>query len=62
MYLLYLQAFVIEAFCHRCLASDGVMTVLLVLGVPRLAAALRPVEGVGDTRAKLASVMDKMTL
>jgi hypothetical protein len=30
------------------------MTVLLVLGVLRLAAALRPVEGVGDTQAKPA--------
>jgi uncharacterized membrane protein len=54
IYLLYLQAFVIEAFCHWCPASDGVMTVLLVLGVLRLAAALRPVEGVGDTQAKPA--------
>jgi uncharacterized membrane protein len=41
MYLLYLQAFVIEAYCHWCLASDGVMTVLLVLGALRLAAAVR---------------------
>jgi uncharacterized membrane protein len=51
LYLLYLQAFVIEAFCHWCLASDGVMTVLLVLGMLRFVAALRTVNRVGDTEA-----------
>jgi uncharacterized membrane protein len=40
MYLLYVQAVLIEAYCHWCLASDGVMTVLLVLGVLRLRAAI----------------------
>lgn len=47
-YLLYLQAFVIEAFCHWCLASDGVLTVLLVLGALRLAAARRAADGADD--------------
>jgi uncharacterized membrane protein len=41
MYLLYLQAVVIEAYCRWCLVSDGLMTVLLVLGALRLGAALR---------------------
>jgi uncharacterized membrane protein len=47
MYLLYLQAFVIEAYCHWCLASDGVMTVLLALGVLRFVAAVREPAGAG---------------
>jgi uncharacterized membrane protein len=41
MYLIYVQAALIEAWCHWCLASDAVMTVLLVLAVLRLRAALR---------------------
>jgi uncharacterized membrane protein len=54
MYLLYLQAFVIEAYCHWCLASDGVMTVLLVLGVLRLGAAARESAGVAEAEASSA--------
>jgi uncharacterized membrane protein len=49
MYLLYVQAFVIEAFCHWCLASDAVLTILLALGALRLALALRAAAGAGNT-------------
>ncbi len=51
MYLLYVQAFLIEAYCHWCLASDAVMTILLVLGVPRLRAVVRAPGGVGEAEA-----------
>jgi uncharacterized membrane protein len=40
MYLLYVQAALIEAYCHWCLVSDGVLAALLVLGVLRLRAAI----------------------
>jgi len=53
MYLLYVQAFLIEAYCHWCLASDGVMAVLLALGVLRLTAAVR--ESAGPAEAGTAS-------
>ena len=50
MYLLYVQAFLIEAYCHCCLASDAVMAILLLLGVSRLRAALRPLDDIGEAR------------
>jgi uncharacterized membrane protein len=53
-YLLYVQAFLIEAYCHWCLASDAVMAILLLLGVSRLRAALRPLDGVGEARERTA--------
>jgi uncharacterized membrane protein len=48
MYLLYVQAALIEAYCHWCLASDGVMTALLVLAVLRLRAAIRTASGTAE--------------
>jgi uncharacterized membrane protein len=39
MYLLYVQAFLIEAYCHWCLASDAVTPILFLLGASRLRAA-----------------------
>ena len=41
MALLYVQVGIIEAICQWCVASDAVITVLLVLAVLRLVAARR---------------------
>ncbi len=41
MALLYVQIGIIEAICQWCVASDAVITVLLVLAVLRLVAARR---------------------
>jgi uncharacterized membrane protein len=49
MYLLYVQAALIEAYCHWCLASDGVMTALLVLAVLRMRSAVRAGPQVTET-------------
>jgi uncharacterized membrane protein len=45
VYLIYVQVALIGALCHWCLASDGVMTVLLVLAALRLAEAARSAGG-----------------
>lgn len=46
IYLIYVQLAVIDAICVWCLASDGVMTLLLAASVARLRLALREAPGV----------------
>jgi uncharacterized membrane protein len=51
-YLIYVQVVLIDAICQWCLASDGVMTALLVLAALRLRAAVRSADRVAASEPR----------
>ncbi len=44
VYLIYVQVALIEAFCIWCLASDGVLALLVLVSLLRLRAVARPAQ------------------